>query len=101
MRPDMMIVEMANIDQHTCLPRDTDTGSTLPKLPDTMPNGRARRVTTVEGGYHIDVSCLEILLRSGERATTCQAGGSIEAIWIRCHLLDLHMWLRWITVLQQ
>ena len=34
----------------------------------------------------------------GKGATTCQAGGSIEAVWIQRHLLDLHMWLHWITV---
>ena len=47
MRPDMMIVEMANQEQHTYSPHDTDIGSTLPNLPATMPNGRARRVTII------------------------------------------------------
>ena len=53
------MVEMADTEQHTYLPHDTDTGSTLPNLPATMPNGRARRVTIVEGGYCSDVSYLE------------------------------------------
>ena len=47
-RPDVMIIEMANTEQHTYLPCDTDRGSRLPNLPATMPNGRARRVTIVE-----------------------------------------------------
>ena len=56
----MLIVEMADTEQHAYFPCDTDTGSTLPNLPATTPNGRARRVTIVEGGYCSDVSSLEI-----------------------------------------
>ena len=67
MRPDMMIVEMADTEQHTYLPRDADTGSTLPNLPATMPNGRARRVTIVEGGYCSDVSYLEKVREKGQQ----------------------------------
>ena len=66
MRPDRMIVEMADTEQHTYLPRDIDTGSTLPNLLATMPNGRARRVTTVEGGYCSDVSILEKVREKGQ-----------------------------------
>ena len=55
----MMIVEVADTEQHTYLPRNTDTGSTLPYLPATMPNGRARTVTILEGGYCSDVLYLE------------------------------------------
>ena len=32
MRPDMMIVEMTDTEQHTYLPHDIDTGSRLPNL---------------------------------------------------------------------
>ena len=67
MWPDMMIVEMTDTEQHTYLPRDTDTGSTLPNLPATMPNGRARRVTIVEGGYCSDVSYLEKVNEKGQQ----------------------------------
>ena len=67
MRPDMMIVEMADTEQHTYLPRDTNTGSTLPNLPATMPNGRARRVAFVEGGYCSDVSYLEKVKEKGQQ----------------------------------
>ena len=54
-------------EQHTYLPHDTDTGSTLPNLPATMPNGRARRVTIVEGGYCSDVSYLEKVREKGQQ----------------------------------
>ena len=67
MRPDMMIVEMADTEQHTYVPHDTDTGSTLPNLPATMPNARARRVTIVEGGYCSDVSYLEKVREKGQQ----------------------------------
>ena len=65
----MMIVEMADTEQlqHTYLPHDTDTGTTLPNLPATMPNGRARRVTIVEGGYCSDVSYLEKVREKGQQ----------------------------------
>ena len=64
-----MIVEMADTEQHTYLPRDTDTGYTLPNLPATMPNGRARRVTIAEGGYVYcsDVSYLEKVREKGQQ----------------------------------
>ena len=55
----MMIVEMTDTEQRTYLSHDTDTGSRLPNLQRTMPNGKARKVTIVEGGYCSDVSCLE------------------------------------------
>ena len=92
------MVEMADTEQHTYLPHDTDTGSTLPNLPATMPQWQSQ-----ESHY-----CGRRLLQrwvvfgegtgQGKRATTCQAGGTVEAVWIQCHLLDLHMWLHWITV---
>ena len=59
MRPDMMIFELTDTKQHTYLPHDTDTGSRLPNLQPTMPSGKARKVTIVEGGYCNDVSYLE------------------------------------------
>ena len=79
MRPDMMVVEMTDSEQHIYLPHDTDAGLRLPNLQPTMPSGKARKIITVEGGYCSDVSYLE--KSQGERTTTCQAGGSTEAIY--------------------
>ena len=59
MRPDMMVVEMTDTEQHTYLPHDTDTGSRLPNLQPTMPSGKARKIMIIEGGYCSDVSYLE------------------------------------------
>ena len=73
----MMKVEMADTKQHTYfkLPQchDTDTRSRLPNLPATTPNGRARRITIVEGGYVISV-CFEVKVkRQGKgRVNSCQ-----------------------------
>ena len=62
-----MIVEMTDTEQHTYLPHDTDTGSRLPNLQRTMPNGKARKVTIVEGGYCSDVSYLEKVKEKGQQ----------------------------------
>ena len=67
MRPDMMIVELTDTEQHTYLPHDTDTGSRLPNLQPTMPSGKARKVTIVEGGYCSDVSYLEKVKEKGQQ----------------------------------
>ena len=67
MRPDMMIVEMTDTEQHTYLPHDIDTGSRLPNLQRTMPNGKARKITIVEGGYCSDVSYLEKVKEKGQQ----------------------------------
>ena len=67
MRPDMMIVELTDTEQHTYLPHDTDTGSRLPNLQPTMPSGKARKVTIVEGGYCSDVACLEKVKEKGQQ----------------------------------
>ena len=67
MRPDMMIVEMTDTEQQTYLPHDTNTGSRLPNLQRTMPNGKARKVTIVEGGYCSDVSYLEKVKEKGQQ----------------------------------
>ena len=62
-RPDMMIVEMMiQSNTHTL-----DTGSRLPNLQRTMPNGKARKVTIVEGGYCSDVSYLEKVKEKGQQ----------------------------------
>ena len=83
MRPDMMVVEMTDTEQHMYLPHDTDTGSRLPNLQPTMPSSKPRKIMIVEGGYCSDVSYLEKAKEKGQQQ--CQAGGSTEAIWIRCH----------------
>ena len=62
-----MIVEMTDTEQHTYLPHDIDTGSRLPNLQRTMPNGKARKVTIVEGGYCSDVSYLEKVKEKGQQ----------------------------------
>ena len=67
MRQDMMIVEMTDTEQRTYLPHDTDTGSRLPNLQRTMPNGKARKVMIVEGGYCSDVSYLEKVKEKGQQ----------------------------------
>ena len=67
MRPDMMVVELTDTEQHTYLPHDTDTGSRLPNLQPTMPSGKARKVTIVEGGYCSDVSYLEKVKEKGQQ----------------------------------
>ena len=69
MRPDMMIIEMTHTEQRTYLSHDTDTGSRLPNLQRTMPNGKfkARKVTIVEGGYCSDVSYLEKVKEKGQQ----------------------------------
>ena len=67
MRPDMMIVEMTDTEQHMYLPNDIDTGSRLPNLQRTMPNGKTRKITIVEGGYCSDVSYLEKVKEKGQQ----------------------------------
>ena len=67
MSSDMMMVEMTDTEQLTYLPHDTDTGSRLPNLQCTMPNGKARKVTIVEGGYCSDVSYLEKVKEKGQQ----------------------------------
>ena len=63
----MMIVEMTDTEQHTYLPHGIDTGSRLPNLQCTMPNGKARKVTIVEGGYCSNVSYLEKVKEKGQQ----------------------------------
>ena len=60
MRPDMMVVEMTDSEQHMYLPHDTDTGSRLPNLQPNMPSSKSRKIMIVEGGYCSDVSYLEM-----------------------------------------
>ena len=67
MRPDMMIVEMTDAEQHTYSPHNTDTGSRLPNLQATMPSGKAKKVTIVKGGYCSDVSYLEKVKEKGQQ----------------------------------
>ena len=62
-----MIVELTDTEQHTYLPHDTDTGSRLPNLQPTMPSGKARKGTIVEGGYRSDVSYLEKVKEKGQQ----------------------------------
>ena len=59
MRPDMMVVEMTDTEQHMYLPHDTDTGSRLPNMRPTMPSGKPRKIMIVEGSNCSDVSYLE------------------------------------------
>ena len=59
MRPDMMVVELTTTEQRTYLPHNMDTGCGLPKLQATMPSGKTKKVTIVEGGYCNDVSYVE------------------------------------------
>ena len=80
MRPDMMIVEMTDTEQHTYLPHNIDTGYRLPNLQRTMPNGKARKVTIVEGGYCNNVSYMEKVKEKGQQHARLEE--SIEAIWI-------------------
>ena len=67
----MIIVEMTAIEEHTYSPRDADTASKLPNLPAIMPNrhcnGKARKVTFVEGGCCSDVSYLETVKEKGQQ----------------------------------
>ena len=58
---------LLNTEQRTYLLHDTDTGSRLPNLQRTMPNGKARKVTIVEGGYCSDVSYLEKVKEKGQQ----------------------------------
>ena len=62
-----MVVELTNKEQHTYLPHDTDTGPRLANLQPTMPSGKARKVTIVEGGYCNDVSYLEKVKEKGQQ----------------------------------
>ena len=67
MRPDMMVVEMTEREQRSYLPHDASTGRALPHLSATMPNGRRRKITIVEGGYCRDTSYLEKLEEKGQQ----------------------------------
>ena len=74
MRPDMMVVEMTDTEQHTYLLHDTDIGSRPPNLQRTMPSGKARKIVIVEGGYCScsDVSYLEKAKVKGQKHTKLQ-----------------------------
>ena len=80
MRPDMMIVEMTDTEQRTYLPLDTDTGSRLPNLQRTHAQQQSKE--SYDRGGRLLQRCLIFRKGQGERTATCQAGGSIEAIWI-------------------
>ena len=54
MRPDLMIVEMTASEQHMYLQHDDTTGARLRSLTPYMPDGKARRIWIVEGGYCSD-----------------------------------------------
>ena len=60
MRPDMMMVEMTEFEQKLYFPHNTNN-TRLPSLPAKLPNGKARQVTIVAGGYCSDVSYMEKL----------------------------------------
>ena len=51
MRPDMMIVEMTTAEQQHYLRHDDNSGSRLAALSPMMPDGNARSIKIVEGGY--------------------------------------------------
>ena len=94
MRPGMMVVEMADSEQHIYLPHDTRFK--LPNLQPTMLGGKPRKIMINQycrGG--LLQRCLILGKGQGESTATCQARGSTEAIWIRCHLPILHMCLQW------
>ena len=59
MRPDVMVVELSETERRQYLPHTADTGHTLPDLPSTLPNGKARKIYIVEGGYCSDTWYLE------------------------------------------
>ena len=65
MRPDIMVVEMTDSEQHMYLPHDTDTGSRLPNLQPNMPSGKPRKIMI--GGYCSDVSYLEKVKEKGQQ----------------------------------
>ena len=54
MRPDLMIVEMTASEQHMYLQHDDTIGERLRSLTPYMPDGKARRIWIVEGGYCSD-----------------------------------------------
>ena len=54
MRPDLMIVEMTTAEQRICLLHNDVSGEDLQALSSRMPNGSARRIWIVEGGYCSD-----------------------------------------------
>ena len=58
MRPDRMSVKTTEKEQQIYLPNDVSTDTGLPNLPCKMPDGRARKVTIVEGGYCRDTTYL-------------------------------------------
>ena len=55
-----MMVELAEAEQKLYLPHNANN-TRLPTLPAKLPNGKARQVTVVEGGYCSDVPYMEKL----------------------------------------
>ena len=54
-----MVVELSETERRQYLPHTANTGHTLPDLPTTLPNGKARKFYIVEGGYCSDTRYLE------------------------------------------
>ena len=63
----MMVVEMTEREQWKYFPHKANTAQIMPNLPATLPNGQARKITVVEGGYCRDTSYLEKLEEKGQQ----------------------------------
>ena len=67
MRPDIMIVEMTEAEQHLYLHHGANSRHTLSDLPANMPNGSPRKVSIVEVGYCSDTRYLEKIQQKEEQ----------------------------------
>ena len=67
-----MMVEMTEAEQQMYLPHNADSGHALPSLSPIMPNGKARTVSIVEGGYCSDTRYLEKLAEKEAQHTALE-----------------------------
>ena len=74
-RPDMMKVEMTAQEQRQYLQCAATHAAGMADLTTHMPNGRAKRIWIVEGGYCWDTRYKEKL---EEKGSTYCTGGSVE-----------------------